>query len=339
MTKFYLFVIKSRENCLMEIELKSETFRLRTPFGISRGTKTEAEVIEVSLTKDGKTGIGEAVPYARYGESVAGCLEQISQLPIEFDRHQLLDLLPAGAARNAVDLALWDLEAKLTGEPVWSLAGLSKPKPLPFGYTVSLKSVAEMADAAKENSNAEFLKIKLGGTDDAEALLAIRAAAPNSRLLVDVNEGWNLNQLQQLIPVLQECGVELVEQPLPASENELLASADVGIPLCADESNQGGSSLAELAKNFQVVNVKLDKTGGLTAALAEVQKARELGLGIMVGCMVSSSLAIAPAFLLGQLADYTDLDGFASLAEDRKHPMQLSDGKVSAPEALWGYSG
>lgn len=337
MTKFYLFVIKSGESGAGLIQAKSLAFPLSTPFGISRGVKTQAEVIEVSITKDGKIGMGEAVPYARYGESVAGCLEQISGLPKEFDREQLMNLLPAGAARNAVDLALWDLEAKLQARPVWSLAGLPEPRPLPFGYTVSLASVAEMAAAAEKNSTVEFLKVKLGGDNDAEALRAIRAAAPESRLLVDVNEGWTLEQLTQLVPVLRECEVELLEQPLAASDNELLASADVGIPICADESNQGGRSLIELAKNCQVVNIKLDKSGGLTAALAEIELARSVGLKVMVGCMVSSSLAIAPAYLLGQLADYSDLDGFASLAQDRTNQMQISNGRVSAPEALWGY--
>lgn len=321
----------------MEIQASGRNFRLTKPFGISRGAKTEAAVIEVRISKSGKTGIGEAVPYGRYGESVALCLGQIAGLPEEFDRAELLDLLPAGAARNAVDLALWDLEAKLTGTPVWQLVGLQQPEPIPFGYTISLAPVEQMAVDAARNREQKTLKIKLGGEQDEQALLAIRAAAPSSRLLVDVNEGWSKQQLERMIPVLTECEVELLEQPLAASLDAELGQLDIDIRLCADESNQGASSLGELAEVFDVVNVKLDKTGGLTAALAQISEARDLGLGVMLGCMVSSSLGIAPAFQLAGLADYTDLDGFLVIEKDRERPMQVLQGMLSAPKELWGY--
>lgn len=337
MTKFYLFVIKSRENSFVQITSQAKTFALSRPFGISRGSKTAAEVVEVSLTVDGVTARGEAVPYGRYGESSDSCLEQIAGLPQQFDRLELLRLLPAGAARNAVDLALWDLEAKRSGKPVWQLAGLPEPEPIPFGYTISLKTPDEMAADARAHNDKELLKIKLGADGDEQALMGIREAAPSSKLLVDVNEGWSLEKLQRMVPILRSCRVEVLEQPVPARLNAELGKLDIDIRLCADESNQGGSSLAELAEVFDLVNVKLDKTGGLTAALKQISEARDSGLGIMVGCMVSSSLGIAPAFQLAKLADYTDLDGFIVIDSDRESPMRVRGGMLSAPAELWGY--
>lgn len=320
----------------MKLTATALDFRLARPFGISRGAKTEAKVIEVQAELDGHVGRGEAVPYGRYGETVESCLKQLQMLPEDINRESLLELLPAGAARNAADLAIWDLEAKISGMPVWELAGLVSPTPIPFGYTISLSSVEEMAEDAAEHSDVAVLKIKLGSEEDADKLYAIRQAAPNARLLIDVNEGWSPKQLEQMLPVIVDCKVELLEQPLPAGMETELSLVKGMVPLCADESNQGAANLEQLARNFDFVNVKLDKSGGLTAALNQISKARELGLGVMVGCMVSSSLGIAPAFLLAQLADYTDLDGFISLAEDRPNGMVVEGGKLTMSPGFWG---
>ena len=310
---------------------------LTVAFGISRGTKTSAELLRVSVKARGKTGHGEAVPYARYGESPQTSLEEIIGLPKSYDRASLLELLPAGSARNAVDAALWDLESKISGKAVWELAGLGEPKPLPMGYTVSLKSTSEMVSDANKHSDVGLLKIKLGGEDDANVVREIRKVAPSSRLIVDANEGWTLEQFSQMIETLITAEIELVEQPVASQFDAELAGMACPIPLCADESFLPGSIPSDLGPAYSYVNIKLDKSGGLTKALQDLQSARELGLGVMVGCMVGSSLAIAPASLLAQLADYSDLDGFLSLAEDHEHSMLVKDGFISAPHKLWGH--
>lgn len=321
----------------MEVTGTANSLQLTVPFGISRGTKQSADTIVVAITANGQTGYGEAVPYARYRENPASSLKDIESLPGSFDRNSLLELLPAGAARNAADAALWDLEAKTSGKPVWQLAGLTDPKPLPMGYTVSLKSTPEMISDAEKHSGVRLIKIKLGGTDDANALRGIRKAAPEARLIVDANEGWSITQFSQIVETLVEARVELVEQPVESKFDNELADVQCPIPLCADESFQPGADPGDLADAYGFVNIKLDKSGGLTKALADLASARQLGLGVMVGCMVGSSLSIAPAFLLAQLADYSDLDGFFSIAEDHEHPMTLEAGFVTAPQKLWGY--
>jgi len=341
MTKFYLFVIKKLQTvtigALMKVKAKQESLRLLKPFGISRGTKLSAEVIRVSISKDGLTGFGEAVPYPRYGETTANSICQIINLPSEFDRKDLIQLLPAGASRNAVDAALWDLESKEAGIPVWTLAGFEKPVPLAMGYTVSLKDADEMTSDAEAHSEAPLLKIKLGGGDDAQIVSRIRQAAPMARLIVDANEGWGVSQFERMIPFLVEARVELVEQPLPSSQDHMLAGLGCPIPLCADESYEPGSSLNQLSDAYSVVNLKLDKSGGLTSAIKELKRAGELGIGVMVGCMVGSSLSMAPAFLLAQRAKYSDLVGFLNIESDPQHPVLQVRGMVVAPEALWGY--
>lgn len=321
----------------MKVRAIAKSMRLIKPFGISRGTKTSAEVIQTSITRDGVTGFGEAVPYSRYGQTTAASIAQISSLPAQFNRQDLLGLLPAGAARNALDAALWDLESKEAGVPVWKLAGFQRPVPQAMGYTVSLRDIAEMTSDAKEHANVSLIKVKLGGSDDAKVVAEIRQAAPNARLIVDVNEGWDISLFEKMIPVLVATQVELVEQPLPSNQDDQLARLACPIPLCADESFQPGAELESLDQSYSFVNIKLDKSGGLTSALADLNAARARGLGVMVGCMVSSSLAIAPAFLLAQQADYSDLDGFLSLANDHENPMRVQDGFLNSPEELWGY--
>lgn len=317
--------------------LTPNSYALSSPFSISRGTKTSAEVIQVALSLDGKTGNGEGVPYSRYQETIQSCQAQFDGLPNKFDQFQLQSLLPPGAVRNALDCAFWELRAKLENQPVWKLAGLTKPKPISLGYTVSLSTVEAMAESALEQSHVELIKVKLGGQRDEDRIQAVRDSAPNSRLIIDANEGWSVSEFERLLPTLISCGVELVEQPVPASESAKLKKLESPIPLCADESLHGATELSELSGTFQFVNVKLDKAGGLTGALDQINSARALGLGVMVGCMVSSSLAIAPAYLLSQLADYSDLDGFTSLAADFAPAMQLQGNLLTAPEALWGY--
>jgi L-Ala-D/L-Glu epimerase len=322
---------------LASSKLTPRSYLLSTPFSISRGTKTSAEVIQVEVSLDRKTGSGEGVPYSRYQETVQSCQAQFDCLPSKFDQFELQTLLPPGALRNALDCAFWDLRAKLENQPVWMLAGLTKPEPVSLGYTVSLSTVEAMAESARKNSDSELIKVKLGGQRDEDRIQAVRDSAPNSRLIIDANEGWSVSEFDRLLPTLISCGVELVEQPVPASDSASLAKLKSPIPLCADESLHGAAQLEQLQEIFQFVNVKLDKTGGLTGAIEQIHSARSLGLGVMVGCMVSSSLAIAPAYLLSQAADYSDLDGFASLAADFAPAMQLQGNLLTAPEALWGY--
>ena len=321
----------------MKVKAIAKSMRLIKPFGISRGTKTSAEVIQTSITRDGVTGFGEAVPYFRYGETTDTSLAQISSLPAEFDRQDLLGLLPQGASRNALDAALWDLESKEAGVPVWELAGFQRPVPRAMSYTVSLRGIGEMTSDAKEHANIPLIKVKLGGPDDAKVVAEIRQVAPNARLIVDVNEGWDISQFEKIIPVLVAAQVELVEQPLPSNQDDQLAKLACPIPLCADESYAPGSSIADLSEAYSFLNIKLDKSGGLTRSIQVFNQAIMLDMGVMVGCMISSSLSIAPAFLLAQRANYSDLDGFLSIANDHENPMRVQDGFLTSPEELWGY--
>lgn len=336
MTKFYLFVMKRYFRAMgLLVGAKGVEFGLSKPFGISRGQKTAAEVLEIVVQDGNDIGRGEGVPYKRYEDSIELALSQLETLPNSFSRADLIDLLPAGSARNALDLALWDLECKKSGMSIWSAAEIGAHRPLSLGYTVSLSSTVAMVQDAKDHSSSHLLKVKLGGDDDRAAILGIREAAPNATLIVDVNEGWNLEQLKTMIPVLVDCGVELLEQPLPAALDEQLTGIEVPILLCADESYYPDCSIRSLSAAFGCVNVKLDKSGGLTKALQDIALARDAGLKVMVGCMVSSSLAIAPAFVAAQLADYWDLDGFLSLSEDRSPAMRVEQGAISLSAGLW----
>ncbi|MBM9593296.1 N-acetyl-D-Glu racemase DgcA [Roseitranquillus sediminis] len=320
----------------MRIHVRSETFRLAEAFTISRGSRTEARVLTVEIEAEGVIGRGECVPYARYGETIESVGAQVEGLT-GVDRSNLADLLPPGAARNAVDCALWDLEARQSGRRVWELAGLDPPQPQVTAYTISLGEPEAMRAAAARNAHRPLLKIKLGTPEDMPRLEAVRQGAPAARIIVDANEGWSGEVYADLAPYLVRLGVELVEQPLPAGEDEALAEIERPLPVCADESCHDRASLPALRGRYDMVNIKLDKAGGLTEALALREAARAEGYGIMVGCMVGSSLAMAPAVLLAQGATVTDLDGPLLLAEDRNHPLRYDAAGVHpADAALWG---
>jgi L-alanine-DL-glutamate epimerase-like enolase superfamily enzyme len=319
------------------LSVTPDRFRLAQAFTISRGSKTEAQVLTVRIARGGVTGWGECVPYARYGETLDSVRAQIESLPAWITREGLQTALSPGAARNAVDCALWDLEAKLAGRRVWDLAGLSAPGPVATAYTLSLAAPDEMRAAAARNAHRPILKIKLGTPDDMPRLEAVRAGAPNARLIIDANEGWTPEVYTDLAPHLLRLGVELVEQPLPAGQDEMLAEIARPLPVCADESCFDRASLAGLIGKYDAVNLKLDKTGGLTEGLLTRDLAREMGFKVMVGCMVGSSLAMAPAVLLAQGAEWTDLDGPLLLAEDRPHPLFYDAEGVHPSDAnLWG---
>ena len=319
------------------ISVRADVFRLAEVFTISRGAKTEAQVLTVSVTREGVTGRGECVPYARYGESLESVAAQIAALPEGITRAALQEALPGGAARNAVDCALWDWEAKRAGRRVWELAGLAAPGPEVTCYTLSLDTPEAMRASAARHAARPILKIKLGTPEDLPRLEAVRAGAPQSRIVVDANEGWTIEQFLAFQPHLERLGVALVEQPLPAGDDAALLGVARRVPICADESAHTRAGLADLRGKYDVVNIKLDKTGGLTEALALRDLARAEGFGVMVGCMVGSSLAMAPATLVAQGAAVTDLDGPLLLAEDRASPLKYADGMVFPPEAaLWG---
>ncbi len=330
---------------MAELTVLRESWRIRGTFTISRGSRTEAEVVVAELreeTEDGFfTGRGECVPYPRYGETVDGVCAAIEGLaePLldGLGRDELQGLLDAGGARNALDCALWDLEAKITGRRVWQIAGLPAPKPLTTAFTISLGEPEAMAEAARKAAAYPLLKLKLGGQGDVERVRAVREVVPDAGLIVDANEAWTEQQVVEFPPALAALGVTLIEQPLPAGADAMLEACEHPVPLCADESCHDVAGLAAAARRYEVVNIKLDKSGGLTEALETARAAKEMGLGIMVGCMVGTSLAMAPATLLGCFADIVDLDGPLLLERDRA-PGLAVDGAVIAPPdpELWG---
>ena len=319
------------------ITAQAETFPLRNPFTISRGSKTEARVVTATITRNGHRGWGEGLPYSRYGETVEEAIAAIQALPEGITRAELQDAMKPGAARNAVDCALWHLEAKVSGKPVWQLAGLTAPKPVEIAFTLSLDTPQAMRATAARNAHRAVLKVKLGTPADMPRIEAVRAGAPKVRLIVDANEGWTPEVYIDLAPHLIRLGVEMVEQPLPQGADGMLAEIARPLPVCADESAHDVASLPGLLGKYDVVNLKLDKTGGLTEALRARDEARRLGLRVMVGCMISTSLSMAPAILVAQGADWSDLDGPADMAEDRAHPVRYDDRHIhpAAPE-LWG---
>ncbi len=319
------------------IQAKVEIFPLAQVFRISRGARTQAEVVSVEINRDHFTGRGECVPYARYNETLESVIQQIESLPADIDRETLQSMLPAGAARNAVDCALWDLESKTLNQPVWKLAGMQMPKQALTAFTLSLDEPENMLKQAKNNSNRPLLKIKLGTPNDMPRLEAVRLGAPNSEIIVDANEGWNAEIYTKLAPDLVRLGVKLVEQPLPANQDDALIGLPRPLPICADESCHDQSSLPQLVGKYDYVNIKLDKTGGLTEALFLKNKALEDGFKIMVGCMVGSSLAMAPATLIAQNATFVDLDGPLLLSQDRHHGLLYEESWVYPPvKELWG---
>lgn len=325
----------------MKLSVDIETWPIEGGFTISRGSRTEQPVVVARLEQDGVTGRGECVPYPRYGESidsVAAELEAVRPaIEAGITRQSLLGVMKAGAARNAVDGALWDLEAKRSGKPAWALAGMSEPKPLITCFTLSLGTPESMHAKAREAADRPLLKVKLGGDGDLERVAAVREGAPKARLVVDANEAWTLDMLERFPPELARHGVEMIEQPLKAGEDNWPASLPRPVPICADESCHGVENLDRLVGRYDLVNVKLDKTGGLTAALELVQAARAKGFGVMVGCMVGTSLGMAPAFLAAQLARYVDLDGPLILSRDRVPGIRFEGSLMHPPpRELWG---
>jgi len=322
----------------IEIAVQHDVFKLAQVFTISRGSRTEANVLTVTLRQGGHVGRGECVPYARYGETMESVTEQVKSLPASFDRTDLLALLPAGAARNAVDCAYWDLEAKQAGVPVWQLAGLPEPKPEITAYTLSLDTPEKMQAQAAKHSYRPLLKTKLGGgVEDIARIKGVRLGAPDAKVIVDANEGWTPELYAKLAPVLVELGVSMVEQPLPAGNDDALLGLERVLPVCADESCHDCASLAGLKGKYDMVNIKLDKTGGLTEALVLKEAAIAAGYQVMVGCMVGSSLAMAPALLVAQGVELVDLDGPLLLGEDRDSPLQFdAQGVHPATPQLWG---
>ena len=326
----------------MELSAKIERWPLANPFTISRGSKTEAVVVTVELRDAGHRGRGECVPYARYGESperVVATIEALRQaLRQGLDRAALQAAMPAGAARNALDCAFWDIAAKQAGRRAHELAGLGAPKPLVTAYTISLAAPTAMAQAAAKASGRPLLKVKLGGGEaDGERIAAVRRAAPKAELIVDANEGWRADNLAQNLGACADAGVTLIEQPLPEGRDDALLHIKRPIPVCADESVHDRASLAALAGKYDAINVKLDKSGGLTEALALAAEAERCGFSIMVGCMVATSLAMAPAMVVAQCARVVDLDGPLLLARDRAEGLRYNGSLVDPPgPALWG---
>lgn len=319
-----------------------ERWLLADPFTISRGSKTEAAIIVATVSCGKFRGRGECVPYARYGESLGGVVADIEAqseaLKKGATRRGLLETMPRGAARNAIDCALWDLEAKANDISAATLAGLTELRPVTTAYTIGLGPAEIMARKAAElSATYPLLKLKLGGQGDAGRLRAVRTAAPDARIIVDANEAWQPAHLEELIAEAREAGVEVIEQPLPADQEEALDHVVHAVPICADESLHDRADLDRVSGRYDAINIKLDKAGGLTEALELARAARDLGLRIMVGCMVATSLAIAPAVLLAQEADWTDLDGPLLLARDRMPGLRFSGATIAPPNAdLWG---
>ncbi|MEP5664549.1 N-acetyl-D-Glu racemase DgcA [Parvibaculum sp.] len=328
---------------MREITAEIQSWPIAGAFTISRGAKTEANVVVASVSENGLTGRGECVPYARYGENEKDVVAAIKALQPAISeglgRDELQRIMPRGAARNALDCALWDLETKLAGKPAWELAGLSAPRALTTAYTLSLASPDDMREAALAAAKRPVLKLMLGhgGDDDLARVEAVRGGAPNSALIVDANEGWKPEDVLPLAREFARLGVSLIEQPVPAREDEVLRGIDSPVPLCADESAHGLEGMKRLVGLYDFINVKLDKTGGLTEALAVIRCAKLRNLRVMVGCMVATSLAMAPAMLVAQQADYVDLDGPLLLARDREPSLRYEGSLVYPPEReLWG---
>ena len=326
---------------MRKLRARAHMWPMRGTFRISRGARTETPTIVAEIEAAGALGKAECVPYPHYGESSDSVLAEIESVRPAIEagmtRAALQDTLPAGAARNALDCALWDLDAKESGKRAWDLAGIDPPLPVASAMTLSLDTPNNMAEAARATAHLPLLKLKLTGDGDLERVTAVRAGAPDSRLIVDANEGWRPAMLDSLLPALADLGVEMVEQPLPAESDDALLGRAFAIPVCADEACHTRADLDRLEGRYPVINVKLDKSGGLSEALALVHEARARGFQVMVGCMVASSLAMAPALLLTPFAEYVDLDGPLLLAEDCQPGLRYDGVTVHPPEPeLWG---
>ncbi len=320
-----------------------EHWPLKTPFRISRGVRTQADLVVAEVAQDGVVGRGEGAPIPRYGDTVESCVAQIqglaSQVSDGLSRRDLLQALPPGAARNALDCALWDLEARLAGRAVSDIIGRSSRGTVTTALTVGLGAPEEMGAAAAALANHPLIKVKVNADNPAAQIAAVRAAAPRAVLIADANEAWNLPLLRDMQPHLAEARVALLEQPLPAAEDGALSGFRPLVPICADESCHVAADVPRLADRYQAVNIKLDKTGGLTAALDLLAAARAKGLIVMTGCMVCTSLSVAPAFQVAEQADFVDLDGPIWLAKDRPGGVVLADAVLTAPRGeLWGGS-
>lgn len=316
-------------------------FRLKRPFRISRGIKSVADTVFVEIRQGEHTGRGESVPYTRYGETMETVLAQIADVRSEIeagaDRLRLIDIMPAGAARNALDCALWDLEANICGRSVTNTIGWGRLEPVATAMTVSLDTPENMGVNARALAQMPLLKIKVDANDPLAAIRAVREAAPKPKVIVDPNESWSIDQLAQWHKRLADLRVDLLEQPLPADRDEELEGFEACVPLAADESGHVGDDVALLARRYNYVNIKLDKTGGLTTALTMLDAAEKEGLGLMVGCMVSSSLSVAPAMIIAQRCTFVDLDGPTWLAEDRNGGVTEELGVINPPAAgFWG---
>lgn len=323
------------------VTAQHDRFLLKRPFRIARGDKIAADVITFEICEGGLSGRGEGVPYPRYGESVESTLAAIEHVRAAIengaDRQALLSLMPAGAARNAVDCALWELEARSAGQDVSGLIGAPAPGRIASALTIGIDTPQAMAAAAAGLRHAPLLKIKVDADDPAARIRAVRSAAPEARLIVDPNESWDRAIVEELQETLVDAGVDLLEQPVPAGADDWLEGFKSAIPICADESVHTAEDLPVIARRYQVVNVKLDKSGGLTAALGLARAARECGLGLMTGCMISSSLSIAPALHVARLSDFVDLDGPLWLLEDRPGGVRDEGGMLLPPApGFWG---
>ena len=324
----------------LALDAQEQSWPLDKPFRISRGARTEARVVVVTVTDGQHIGRGEAVPIRRYNQSPASVLAQIESIKSRqcLDRQQIQKLLPAGAARNALDCAFWDLEAKISGKRAWELANIPLAPEVKTSFTISLDTPAAMAAVAKVHATAPILKLKLGGDDpDLARVKAVREAAPAARLLIDANESWTSDHYCKVAPALCQFGIELIEQPFPADADEVLETLDHPVPVCADEGCHTTADLPRLKNRYEMVNIKLDKSGGLTEAMLLTERAREAGFKLLIGCMVCTSLGIAPARLLASAADYVDLDGPLLLAGDRHHAVSYDNGRIGIPpRELWG---
>ena len=322
--------------------IHAEAWPLAGAFRISRGTRKVSDVLMVEVNDGNYVGRGECFPYARYGEDIDSVQKQLNSVRSEIehglDRQALLNVLAPGAARNAVDCALWDLEAKRAGVRVWDLADLPAPEPVTTVYTLGVDEPAIMGERARENSDRPRLKLKMTGDGaDLARVRNIHKNAPNARLVVDANEGWTIEQYLEYAPQFKELGVEMIEQPLPSTDDEQLSGVDRPIPVCADESCHDRTTLKSLVGKYDMINIKLDKTGGLTEALNLRDAALKQGLSIMVGCMIGTSLAMAPGILVAQEAAIVDLDGPLLLAEDRAPGLSFTGSIIHPPETrLWG---
>ena len=326
---------------MRKLEVTSESWPVKGSFTIARGSKTKADVVVVALTENGFTGRGESVPYSRYHETVPQVIASLDAIRSKIEaglRHQDLNALDLPkAAQNALDCALWDLAAKKSTTPVWQLLNLRKPIPTITAYTLSLDTPEIMAKAAAKAALYPLLKLKLGRDGDIDRLAAIRSAVPKARLIVDANEGWTHAILPAMLEACEKYGVELVEQPLPADHDEALLGLKRNTIICADESAHDIAGLSKLIGKYDAINIKLDKTGGLSNALELAKAAKTMDFKIMVGCMLATSLAMAPAFLLAQLSDYVDLDGPLILTKDRDAAIEYSNGFMQPPRPdLWG---